>query len=88
MGSESTVTFNTKVTKPGLSESDMHGLTARQLSELQGAVQELDTYLIRCVDDLRYNRWATWIHPNAKHVADCLVRDLVVFLFFHSSVHN
>ena len=56
----------------------MHGLTASQLSELQGAVQALDAYLLLCVDDLRNNRWA---RPNAKHVADCLVRELVVFFF-------
>ena len=59
----------------------MHGLTASQLSELQGAVQALDSYLLLCVDDLRNNRWD---RPNAKNVADCLVRELVVFfsLFF------
>ena len=56
--------------------SEMHGLTASQLSELQGAVQALDSYLLVCVDDLRNNRWA---RPNSKHVADCLVRELVVF---------
>ena len=60
--------------------SDMHGLTASQLSELQGAVQALDAYLLVCVDDLRNNRWA---RPNAKHVADCLVRELAVFPFFY-----
>ena len=54
--------------------SDMHGLTANQLSELQGAVQTLDAYLLLCVDDFRNNRW----DRNAKHVADCLVRELVV----------
>lgn len=56
----------------------MHSLTASQLSELQGAVQALDAYLVRCVDDLRNNRW---IQPNAKHVADCLVRELVIQFF-------
>ena len=61
----------------------MHGLTASQLSELQGAVQALDSYLLLCVDDLRNNRW---VRPNTKHVADCLVRELVVFTF-HSPVH-
>jgi hypothetical protein len=55
--------------------SDMHGLTASQLSELQGAVQALDSYLLLCVDDLRNNRWD---RPNTKHVADCLVRELMV----------
>jgi hypothetical protein len=58
--------------------SDLHGLSASQLSELQGAVQALDAYLLVCVDDLRNNRWA---RPNIKHVADCLVRELAVFSF-------
>lgn len=58
--------------------SDMHGLTAIQLSELEGAVQALDSYLSLCVDDMRNNRW---VHPNAKHIADCLVRELVVLYF-------
>jgi hypothetical protein len=57
---------------------DMHGLTDSQLSELQGAVRALDDFLLFCVDDLRNNRW---IHPNTKHVADCLVRGLVVSFF-------
>ena len=59
--------------------SDLHGLTAGQLSELQGAVQALDAHLLVCVDDLRNNRWT---RPNAKHVADCLVRELAVISFF------
>ena len=58
--------------------SDMHGLTASQLSELQGAVQALDNYLLVCVDDLRNKRWD---RPNAKVVADRLVRELAVFYF-------
>lgn len=61
----------------------MHGLTVSQLSELQGAVLALDAYLLLCVDDLRNNRWDR--RPNAKHVADCLVRELVVFFSFSSS---
>ena len=56
----------------------MHGLTDSQLSELQGAVQALDAYMLLCVDDLRNNRWD---RPNSKNVADCLVRELVVFRF-------
>jgi hypothetical protein len=62
--------------------SEMHGLTASQLSELQGAVQALDSYLLICVHELRNNRWD---RPNTKHVADCLVRELVVFFSFPSS---
>ena len=60
----------------------MHGLTASQLSELQGAVQTLDAYLLHCVNDLRNNRWD---RPNTKHAADRLVRELVVFFSFYSS---
>ena len=59
--------------------SSMHGLTASQLSELQGAVQALDAYLLVCVDDLRNNRLA---RPKTKHVTDCLVRELAVFIFY------
>ena len=56
----------------------MYNLTASQLFELQVAVQELDAYLLLCVDNLRKNRWV-----HAKHVADCQVRELVVFYFPH-----
>ena len=54
----------------------MHSLTASQLSELQGAAQALDACLLCSVRDMRNNRW---VLPNAKHVADCLVRELLVF---------
>ena len=61
----------------------MHGLTASQLSELQSAVQALDTFLLHCVDDLRNNRWD---RPNKKNIADCLVRELGVKIFFFSTL--
>ena len=56
----------------------MYNLTASQLFELQVAVQELDAYLLLCVDNLRKNRWV-----HTKHVADCQVHELVVFYFSH-----
>ena len=59
---------------------DMHGLTASQLSELQGAVQALDNYLLLCVHNLRNNRLV-----HTKHVTDCQVREHVVFYFINRS---
>ena len=46
----------------------MHGLTASQLSELQGAMQWLNVYLMCCVDGLRNNRGNL---DSSKHKACC-----------------
>jgi hypothetical protein len=61
----------------------MHGLTASQVSELQGAVQALENCLLRSVDDLQNKRWD---RPNKKNAADCLVRELAVIFFFQLSL--
>ena len=63
----------------------MYGLTASQLSELQGAVQELDAYLLVWVNYMRKDNSNRWVHT--KDIADCRVRDLLVIFFFSFSSH-
>ena len=84
-GSLSIANTTTSMASTSSTPLDMYGLTASQLSELQGAVQELDAYLLVWVNYMRKDNSNRWVHT--KDIADCRVRDLLVifFLFFFFS---
>ena len=53
-----------------------HGLNKEQLASLNDAVQDLETHLLHCVDDVHQDRWPAG-SPLKKH-AELRLRELVV----------
>lgn len=53
-----------------------HGMNVDQLSKLNDAVQELETHLLHCVDDVRQHRWPA--RSPLKTEAELRLRELLV----------
>ena len=54
----------------------LHGMNDDQLSKLNNTVQELETHLLHCVDDVRQHRWPA--RSPLKTEADLRLRELLV----------
>jgi hypothetical protein len=65
--------FNTTITNTHL---PLHGLDDEQLAKLYTTVNELETHLLHCVDDVREERWA--LRPRLKIRAELHLRALLV----------
>jgi len=52
-----------------------HCLSAEQVLALRKAVDELDAFVVQCVEERRQNHW---VRPGLKDIADFRVRALLV----------
>ena len=52
-----------------------HCLSAEQVLALRKAVEELDAFVVQCVEERRQNHW---VRPGLKDIADFRVRALLV----------
>jgi len=52
-----------------------HCLSPEQVLQLQKAVEELDTFMVQSVDQMRRN---LWVRPGTKEIVDFRVRGLLV----------
>jgi hypothetical protein len=59
-----------------LTDSTTHGLNEEQLAVLKTSVDQLETHLLYCVDDVRQGRWHKGSPLKAK--AEVRLRNLLV----------
>jgi hypothetical protein len=77
-------------TRPIAAASGEHNLSPEQVMNLANAIQELDAFLVKSVEDNRRN---LWVRPETKDIVDYRTRELLVsiitrFIFLPDPLHD